>query len=57
MPPTRDPKSRMEVKDSKELERWAPGMMRRIAAAVVELILKKKVKIKALSWDEHVPDP
>lgn len=54
MPPTRDPKSRVEVKDSKELERWAPGMMRKIAAAVVELIQKKKVKIKALSWDEHV---
>ena len=54
MPPTRDPKSQREVRSSKDLERWAPGMMRTIAEAIVEKIQKRRVKIKALSWDEHV---
>ncbi len=30
MPPTKDPKSKKEIKSSKELERWVPGMMRTI---------------------------
>ena len=42
------------VKSSKDLERWAPGMMREIAGQIVKVIRKKKIQAKALSWDEHV---
>ena len=42
------------VKSSKDLERWAPGMMREIARQIVRMIQKKKIQAKALSWDEHV---
>ena len=40
--------------NSKELERWVPGFMRVVAAALVEQIEKKRVVIKTLSWAEHV---
>ena len=42
------------MRNSKELERWAPGMMREVARLIVEKIQEKKTQIQMLSWDEHV---
>ena len=43
-----------DVKDSKELARWAPGVMNMVAQALMEQLFEKEVKIKALSWEEHL---
>ena len=39
--------------NSKELARWAPGLMRAIAVAVCRE-LARKITQKALNWDEHL---
>ena len=46
--------TREEVKTSKDLERWAPGMMRVIAKEVVKKIQGVEPRVRALSWDEHI---
>ena len=40
--------------DSKLLARWAPGMMRSVAAAIISVVQKRKVTIRNLSWKEHI---
>ena len=42
------------LKESRQLARWAPGMMRALAEQVVEKIFNKQPKMRPLSWDEHV---
>ena len=44
------------VKDSKELERWAPGMMREIARSIFLQVQggDEEGKMMKLSWDEHL---
>lgn len=53
-PQKKEEKTREKVRNSKELERWAPGMMREVARLIVEKIQEKKTQIQMLSWDEHV---
>ena len=44
-----------KVKSSKDLARWAPGMMREVAERLQEKVFKKKVrKLKRMTWEEHV---
>ena len=44
-----------KVRSSKDLARWAPGMMREVAERIQAVIFKKKVKmLKRMSWEEHV---
>ena len=45
---------REEIKTSKDLERWAPGMMRMIAKELVAQIQGASPKVRVLSWDEHI---
>ena len=40
--------------DSRELARWAPGMMREIATALTQQAQDKQVMMRKLSWQEHV---
>ena len=40
--------------DSRALSRWPPGLMRAIAIFLQERVLKGQVKMRALSWSEHV---
>ena len=42
------------LKESRQLARWAPGMMRALAEQVVEKVCGRKPKMRPLSWDEHV---
>ena len=53
-PEGKEPRHEGGVRSSKDLERWAPGMMREIAKRIIQEIQKKKIQTKALSWDEHV---
>ena len=46
-------KTKHEVSSS-ELARWAPGMMREIARSITVNIQKRRVTMKALSWQEHL---
>ena len=44
-----------KVKSSKDLARWAPGMMRQVAERLQEVVFGKKVwKIRKATWEEHV---
>lgn len=43
-----------EVKSSKELERWAPGMMRQVARDVILQIQGSSPELRKLNWDEHI---
>jgi len=47
-------RSEGEKKDSKVLSRWAPGMMREVARALQEKVMKKKIAYHKLSWQEHL---
>ena len=42
------------VQSSRELSRWAPGAMNMVASVVQREVLKRPIKIKALSWQEHL---
>lgn len=42
------------VQSSKELSRWAPGAMNMVASVALREVLKRPVKIKTLSWQEHL---
>ena len=42
------------VGSSKELARWAPGMMREVAFQVQKEVLKGEVRLCAMSWQEHI---
>ena len=52
-PPKAFLKTKHEVLSS-ELARWAPGMMREIARSITVNIQKRRVTMKALSWQEHL---
>ena len=40
--------------ESRLLSRWTPGMMRELAKAVQVFAFKLPIKIRAISWSEHV---
>ena len=43
------------IRSSKDLARWAPGMMREVAEKIQFQVFRKKVKkLKKISWEEHV---
>ena len=52
-PPKAFLKAKHQVSSS-DLARWAPGMMREIARQITSTIQKKRVTLKALSWQEHL---
>eukprot|EP00435_Cladocopium_sp_Y103_P041836 s2179_g11.t1 len=39
---------------SSELSRWVPGLMREVAISIQTFVLKQQVKVKKLSWAEHI---
>ena len=43
-----------EVSSSKELARWAPGMVKEVAVQLQKQVWGREVKLKPLSWEEHV---
>ena len=43
-----------EIKGSKDLARWAPGLMNAVSQAILLQIYQKEIKLKPLSWDEHI---
>lgn len=47
---------RHHVRSSKELERWAPGMMREVARAICTQVQgrEEERELKKLSWDDHL---
>ena len=45
------------VSSSKQLERWAPGLMNAVSSSPVKDVFKQPVKLKTLSWEEHVNSP
>ena len=45
---------RETIKNSKELSRWAPGVMTMVATAIVEGVLSDEVSMRSLSWSEHI---
>lgn len=47
-------KESTKVKDSKLLSRWAPGFMREVAKQIQKQIFKGEVKLRMVSWTEHV---
>ena len=42
------------LRSSKDLSRWAPGMMKQVATQIIKQIFKKKVRAAKMSWEEHV---
>ena len=48
------PVMRHPVLSSKELARWAPGLMREVARQIQKVVFQKKIKAVKLSWDEHI---
>ena len=44
------------VQSSKDLERWAPGMMREVAKAIITQVQEKKsgLRLKKIGWEEHL---
>ena len=46
-------KNGREVRSSKALARWSPGVMNMISRALLEQVFEGEVSIKALSWHEH----
>eukprot|EP00438_Fugacium_kawagutii_P013287 Skav225459 [mRNA] locus=scaffold881:75571:82572:- [translate_table: standard] len=46
--------ARGEVRSSKDLSRWAPGVMSMIASSLMIEVMKEVPKMKAMSWQEHV---
>ena len=39
---------------SRDLARWAPGVMREIATQLQKVVFQRKVRFMKLSWEEHV---
>ena len=42
------------LRETKQLARWAPGMMKALAEQVMEKVCGKKPQLRPLSWEEHV---
>ena len=51
---TRGTATAVDFKETKNMARWVPGLMREIATDVLEQIYKEKAEVKRLSWGEHV---
>ena len=47
-------KEKGEIKTSKDLSRWAPGVMSMVAEALMLQVMKQQPKLRPLSWDEHI---
>lgn len=47
-------KSTGVIKSSKDLSRWAPGLMRVLAEELMRRTYGSIPKVKGLSWDEHI---
>ena len=43
----------LEVKSSKDLSRWAPGVMAMVAEALTTQVMQRNPMLRPLSWDEH----
>ena len=43
-----------EVSSSKELSRWAPGIMNMVSKALKQEVLKEKMVMKAMTWEDHI---
>ena len=43
-----------KITDSKQLSRWAPGVMSMVASALLSQVFNKTPKICELSWAEHI---
>lgn len=43
-----------EVKNSKDLSRWAPGVMDMLAVSLMKEVMRREPRLKAVSWSEHV---
>lgn len=59
LPQQRNPKAKSRgeeggSKDSKRLARWCQGMMREIASSLQRNVWKRDIRIKKLSWEEHL---
>ena len=52
--PRRVKKVGKEITSSKDLSRWAPGIMDMVSKALKQEILKEKVVMKAMSWEDHI---
>jgi hypothetical protein len=44
----------LEVKSSKNLSRWAPGVMAMVAEALTTQVMQRNPMLRPLSWDEHI---
>ena len=44
----------VEIKSSKDLSRWAPGVMAMVAEAVMFQVMQRAPGLCPLSWDEHI---
>ena len=44
----------LEVKSSKDLSRWVPGVMAMVAEALTTQIMQCNPILRPLSWDEHI---
>ena len=42
-----------EIKTSKDLSRWAPGVMSMVAEALMVQVMRQEPKLRPLSWDER----
>ena len=42
------------IKSSADLARWPPGVMNMVAKALLEQVMNRSVRIRALSWSEHI---
>ena len=43
-----------KVSNSKDLSRWAPGLMMAVAKALIEQVINRTCKLQVLSWKEHL---
>ena len=42
------------INSSKDLARWAPGLMREIAERLQEVVMRRRVRFAQMSWHEHL---
>ena len=56
LPTMRSPKrlSGAQVSDSKMLSRWAPGVMKMVALALMNHIYNNKGSLRAMTWSQHL---
>ena len=45
---------KVSVRSSADLARWPPGVMNMVAQSLIEQVMRRKKKMMALSWDEHL---